>query len=157
MPGRDNDIRAGFDLRCEQLGIRCRIRAEFDDMALLLSARDSESVALLPHVVVQDELSTGRLVEYAVVPDLYDDFYGVTVQRHCEPPLVQALLARSESEILQPQRDCDQAPAADPAVRGLIVHTEAERGRLQVHRRPFSRVPTAARAQWRFVNEIVRI
>ena len=103
LPGRDNDIRAGFDLRCEQLGIRYRLRAEVDDMALLrLLARDSDCIALLPSVVVQDELRSGQLVEHAVVPDLYENFYGVTVQRHYEPALVQALLARSEAEILQP-------------------------------------------------------
>ena len=71
-------------------------------MALLrLLARDSDAIALVPAVVVQDELSTGRLVEYAVVPDLHENFYGVTIQRRYEQPLVQALLARSESEILQ--------------------------------------------------------
>ena len=31
----DNDIRAGFALMCERLGIRYRLRAEVDDMALL--------------------------------------------------------------------------------------------------------------------------
>ena len=102
LPGRDNDIRASFDVRCEQLGIHYQVRAEVDDMALLrLLARDSDAIALLPPVVVQDELSTGRLVEYAVVPDLHENFYGVTVKRHYEPPLVQALLARTEREILQ--------------------------------------------------------
>ena len=35
LPGRDNDIRARFDLLCEQPGIRSRLRAEVDDMALL--------------------------------------------------------------------------------------------------------------------------
>ena len=103
LPGRENDIRAAFDLRCEQLGIRYLLRAEVDDMALLrLLARDSDCIALLPSVVVQDELRSGRLVEHAVVPDLYENFYGVTVQRRYQPPLVQALLARSETEILQP-------------------------------------------------------
>ncbi len=103
LPGRDNEIRAAFDLRCEQLGVRYRVRAEADDMALLrLLARDSDSIALLPSVVIQDELQAGHLVEHAVVPDLYENFYGVTVKRHFEPPLVQELLARSPSEILQP-------------------------------------------------------
>jgi LysR family transcriptional activator of nhaA len=103
LPGRDNDIRAAFDLRCEQLGIRYRLRAEVDDMALLrLLARDSDAVALLPSVVVQDELRTGRLVELAVVPDLYENFYAVTVQRRFEPPLLHALLTRSEDEVLHP-------------------------------------------------------
>jgi LysR family transcriptional regulator, transcriptional activator of nhaA len=101
LPGRDSDIRAAFDVRCEQWGIRAQVRAEVDDMALLrLLARDSDCLALLPTVVVQDELRTGRLVEHAVVPDLYESFYGITIQRRYEPSLVQELLARSESDIL---------------------------------------------------------
>ncbi len=103
LPGRDNDIRASFDLFCDQLGIRYRVRAEVDDMALLrLLARDSDSIALLPSVVVQDELTSGRLVEHAIVPDLYENFYGITVQRSYAPPLIRSLLARPEQEILQP-------------------------------------------------------
>ena len=91
---------AGFDLRCEQLGIRYRVRAEVDDMALLrLLARDSDCVALLPYVVVQDELRSGRLVEHAVVPDLYENFYGVTVQRRYEPPLLQTCCRVPEDDI----------------------------------------------------------
>ena len=101
LPGRDNDIRAGFDLLCERLGIRYRLRAEVDDMALLrLLARDSDSVALLPTVVVQDELRTGRLVEYSVVPDLHESFYAISVQRHFTPPLLKTLLKQSEAEVL---------------------------------------------------------
>ena len=103
LPGRDNDIRAGFDLRCEQLGVRYRVRAEVDDMALLrLLARDSDSIALLPSIVVQDELRVGRLVEHAVVPDLYENFYAVTIQRRFESSLMKSLFARSGSEVLQP-------------------------------------------------------
>ncbi len=101
LPGRDNDIRAGFDLMCERLGIRYRLRAEVDDMALLrLLARDSDSVALLPTVVVQDELRSGRLVEYGVVPDLHENFYAISVQRHFEPPLLKVLLKQPEAEVL---------------------------------------------------------
>ena len=101
LPGRDNDIRAGFDLLCERLGIRYRLRAEVDDMALLrLLARDSDSVALLPTVVVQDELRNGRLVEYSVVPDLHETFYAISVQRHFTPPLLKTLLKQSEAEVL---------------------------------------------------------
>ncbi len=106
LPGRDNETRLAFDLRCEQLGIRPRVRAEVDDMALLrLLARDSDSVALMPTVVAQDELSTGRLVELAVVPDLYENFYGITLQRRFEPPLISQLLARRDTDILLPPSD----------------------------------------------------
>ncbi|MDE2145915.1 MAG: LysR family transcriptional regulator [Burkholderiales bacterium] len=101
LPGRDSDLRAGFDLMCEQLGIRYRLRAEVDDMALLrLLARDSDSVALLPTVVVQDELRSKRLVEYAVVPDLHENFYAISVKRHFEPPLLKALLQQPEAAVL---------------------------------------------------------
>lgn len=101
LPSRDNDIRAGFDLMCEQLGLRCQVRAEVDDMALLrLLVRDSDSVALLPSVVVQDELRSGRLAEYCVVPDLHENFYAITVQRHFEPPLLKTLLRRPEADAL---------------------------------------------------------
>ncbi|MEX1105076.1 MAG: LysR substrate-binding domain-containing protein, partial [Ilumatobacteraceae bacterium] len=80
-----------------------RVRAEVDDMALLrLLARDSDSIALMPTVVAQDELRTGRLVELAVVPDLYENFYGVTLQRRFEPPLIGQLLARPDADILVP-------------------------------------------------------
>lgn len=101
LPGRDSDIRAGFDVLCEQLGLRYQVLAEVDDMAMLrLLARDSGNVALLPTVVVQDELRSGKLQEYCVVPQLHENFYAITVQRHFEPPLLKTLLRRSEAEVL---------------------------------------------------------
>ena len=101
LPGRDNDIRAGFDLYCDQLGIRYQLRAEVDDMALLrLLARDADGVALLPTVVVQDELRSGQLVEYGVIPDLHENFYAISVQRHFESPLLKALLMQPEADVL---------------------------------------------------------
>ena len=57
-------------------------------------------VALLPTVVVQDELRSGHLVEYGVVPDLHENFYAISVQRHFSPPLLKALLKQSEAEVL---------------------------------------------------------
>ena len=101
LPGRDSDIRAGFDVLCDQLGLRYQVLAEVDDMAMLrLLARDSGHVALLPTVVVQDELRSGKLQEYCVVPQLHENFYAITVQRHFEPPLLKTLLRRSEAEVL---------------------------------------------------------
>ena len=101
LPGLDSDIRGAFDLLCEQLGMRYRLRAEVDDMALLrLLARDSASVALVPSVVVQDELRAGTLVEYAVVPDLYENFYAITVPRRFGHPMLKELVQRPESEVL---------------------------------------------------------
>jgi LysR family transcriptional activator of nhaA len=101
LPSRDSDIRAGFDVLCAQRGIRYRIRAEVDDMALLrLLARDSDSIALVPTVVVQDELRSGQLVDHGIVPDLFETFYAITVQRRFAPPLLRELLRRSEADVL---------------------------------------------------------
>lgn len=111
LPGRDNEIRSGFDLMCETRGIRYRLLAEVDDMALLrLLARDTGGVALLPSVVVQDELHNGTLVEYAVVPDLYETFFAISVPRRFEPLMVRELLGRPESEVLQPGMRAPQQP-----------------------------------------------
>lgn len=103
LPGRSSDIRAGFDLLCEQHGLRCQVLAEVDDMAMLrLLARDTGAgaVALLPSVVVRDELASGQLVEYCVVPDLIETFHAITIQRHFEPPLLTALLRRDATDVL---------------------------------------------------------
>ena len=103
LPGRSSDIRAGFDLLCEQHGLRCQVLAEVDDMAMLrLLARDTGAgvVALLPSVVVRDELASGQLVEYCVVPDLIETFYAISIQRHFEPPLLKTLLQRDATDVL---------------------------------------------------------
>lgn len=103
VPGSDHGLRGSFDIYCEQQGIRPRIRAEVDDMALLrLLARDADGAALVPTVVVQDELRSGRLVELAVLPDVHETFYAVTVKRRFQPPIVDELLRRPEAELLQP-------------------------------------------------------
>ena len=101
LPSRAHGIRAGFDLWCEQRGLRPQVRAEVDDMATLrLLARDAGAPALLPTVVVQDELRSGVLRELAVVPGLHEQFYAITVKRHFMPPLLKSLLAQGEAEVL---------------------------------------------------------
>lgn len=105
LPSRDSDIRSGFDQLCEQAGLHYRILAEVDDMAMLRllardSARSAGSIALMPTVVVQDELKSGKLAEYCVVPELFESFYAITVKRHFEPPLLKQLLQRREEDVL---------------------------------------------------------
>lgn len=95
LPGHNSDIRSQFDVLCEELALDLDIFAEVDDMAMLrLLARDSGSVALLPPVVVQDELLSGALEEYCVVPDVYENFYAITAERQFQPALLSELLER---------------------------------------------------------------
>lgn len=101
LPGPDSEIRTEFDALCEQLGVQVRILAEVDDMATMrLLVRDTGGLALLPTVVVRDELRSGVLREHCVVPGLFESFYAITVDRQYQHPHLRSLLARSENEIL---------------------------------------------------------
>jgi len=101
LPGPHSEIRTAFDTLCDKHDLAPQVLAEVDDMAMLrLLARDTNAVALLPSVVVRDELQSGRLQEYCVVPGLLETFYAITVLRQYPHPLLKLLLARSEDEIL---------------------------------------------------------
>ena len=101
VPGPASDIRTEFDALCEQLGVRVRIVAEVDDMATLrLLARDGNMLAVVPSVVVRDELRDGALHEHCVVPGLSESFYAITAERSFPHPLLETLLARDEDELL---------------------------------------------------------
>lgn len=95
LPGPSSDVRTHFDLWCERKRISVEVVAEVDDMAMLrLLARDSGAVAVLPEVVVQDELREGRLQRYCAIPGVFEHFYAITAFRHSPSPLVQRLLTR---------------------------------------------------------------
>ncbi|HYW30558.1 MAG TPA: LysR family transcriptional regulator [Gemmatimonas sp.] len=101
LPSRDSEVRSGFDVLCERYAIHPTVVAEVDDMAMLrLLARDLKAVALVPAVVVRDELRTGRLHEYCAVPGLYEEFFAVTVRRQFQHPLVKTLLHRDPDAML---------------------------------------------------------
>jgi LysR family transcriptional activator of nhaA len=57
-------------------------------------------MALVPSVVVRDELRARILYEYGVVPGLVETFYAITMQRTFQHPRLEDLLARDESELL---------------------------------------------------------
>lgn len=63
-------------------------------MAMLrLLARDSGDMALLPAVVVQDELLNGSLSLYAEIPGVVEQFYAVTLRRHLSMGVLDTLFA----------------------------------------------------------------
>ena len=101
VPGPDNQVRAEFDTLCARLEVAPRVLAEVDDMATMrLLTRDGGVVALLPSIVVRDELRAGVLVEHCEVPGLREAFYAITVERRFPHPLVRTLLERGEAELL---------------------------------------------------------
>ena len=97
LPGRDSDMRAAFGRALEQAGITPLVLAEVDDMAMLrLLARDSGVLALVPPIVVRDELAAGVLVERCRLPDVTETFYAIVQQRRFPNPLIADLLAQAK-------------------------------------------------------------
>lgn len=95
LPGAHSAVRAAFDLALQQAGVAVQVLAEVDDMAMLrLLARDTGALALVPPVVVQDELASGKLVERCQIPQIRERFYAITAQRRYPHPLLKELLAR---------------------------------------------------------------
>ncbi len=101
VPGPDSDVRTEFDALCAQLDVPLRLLAEVDDMATMrLLARDTGAIALVPSIVVRDELRSRALHEYCVVPGVFETFYAITVARHYQHPLLRSLLGRDEADLL---------------------------------------------------------
>ncbi len=96
LPSLDSEIRVAFDRILDLAGVRPIIIAEVDDMAMLrLLARDSDGLALVPPIVVRDELAAGLLVEVCPVPNLSETFYAITQKRRFPNPLLAELLMRA--------------------------------------------------------------
>ncbi|WP_374626463.1 LysR family transcriptional regulator [Pandoraea sp.] len=96
LPGPRHALRAQFDALCLSAGVKPRLRAEVDDMAMLrLIARDSGWLTVLPEVVVQDELRTGSLVKVGESSRLREHFYAITTPRHHQIARLEQLLTSS--------------------------------------------------------------
>lgn len=93
LPTLQSSIRTGFDALLDRLGIRPQIAAEVDDMAMMrLLAREDIGLAVVPPIVVKDEIASGMLVEVDQLPHLSETFYAVTLARRFPSPLLRALI-----------------------------------------------------------------
>jgi LysR family transcriptional activator of nhaA len=64
-------------------------------MAMLrLLARADIGIAVLPPIVVKDEVAAGLLVEGAHLPGTAQTFYAVTIERRFPSPLLKELISR---------------------------------------------------------------
>ena len=95
LPSQESNTRAGFDRLLASAGVRPRVVAEVDDMAMIrLLAREGEALALVPPVVVQSEIQEGILVETHRIPQIQETFYAVTPSRRFPNPVVGELVHR---------------------------------------------------------------
>ena len=97
LPTPESSIRTGFDALVDRMGIRPQIAAEVDDMAMLrLLARAGIGLAVLPPIVVKDELASGLLLEVDRLPGIAETFYAVSIRRLFPNPLLILLLQARE-------------------------------------------------------------
>ena len=93
LPTPETALRAGFDALAARLGVTPSIAAEVDDMAMIrLLAREGAGLAVIPPIVVQDELLQGILVEAGKLPGLDETFLAVTLERRFPNPTLLGLL-----------------------------------------------------------------
>jgi len=93
LPSQDSAVRLAFDLALDEAGVRPKILAEVDDMAMLrLLARETGALALVAPVVVRDELKSGILVERCTIKQFQENFYAITMRRRFAHPALRPLL-----------------------------------------------------------------
>jgi LysR family transcriptional activator of nhaA len=94
LPTRETSIRADFDAYCERWDIEPKVVAEVDDMAMLrVLTREGHAVAVVPPIVVKDELDSGELRLVAELPGIFEAFYALALRRRFPNSLVETLLS----------------------------------------------------------------
>jgi LysR family transcriptional activator of nhaA len=95
VPTRETGLRAAFDALTARLEVTPMLAAEVDDMAMIrLLARADAGLAIIPPIVVRDELLSGTLIEAARLEGIHETFIAVTLERRFPNPLLAEVLHR---------------------------------------------------------------
>lgn len=93
LPAKHTEIRAAFDALCATYQYKANVLAEADDMAMLrLLTRDSGALAILPAVVVSDEIAQGLLQVYETFEQIDEQFFAISLPKKQHSDLVLTLL-----------------------------------------------------------------
>lgn len=93
LPSKNSEIRSAFNVLCAKHQYQPDIKAETNDMAMLrLLARDSGAFAVLPQVVVRDEIAQEKLFVQQSLPGVFEHFYAVTLARKTTSVHVRQLI-----------------------------------------------------------------
>lgn len=99
VPSAESGIRTAFDSLSDRLGVEPRIHAEIDDMAMLrLVAIRHRGLAVIPPIVVRDEIRAGTLVEHRQLEGIVEPFMAITVPRRMRNPLLAELLETGRAD-----------------------------------------------------------
>jgi len=92
-PTRETGLRAAFDALAARLNVTPILAAEVDDMAMIrLLTRADAGLAIIPPIVVRDELHSGVLIEAARLDGISETFFAVTQERRFPNPLLTEVL-----------------------------------------------------------------
>jgi LysR family transcriptional activator of nhaA len=93
VPTRETGLRTAFDALAARLQVTPIFAAEVDDMAMIrLLARADAGLAIIPPIVVRDELTSGALVEASRLDGIGETFFAVTRERRFPNPLLADVL-----------------------------------------------------------------
>lgn len=93
VPTRETGLRAAFDALTARMALAPILAAEVDDMAMIrLLARADAGLAIIPPIVVRDELQSGLLVEAARLDGIRETFFAVVKERRFPNPLLAEVL-----------------------------------------------------------------
>ncbi|CAH9050313.1 Transcriptional activator protein NhaR [Pseudoalteromonas sp. CIP111854] len=100
LPAPNTEVRSAFDSICAINQYKANILAEADDMAMLrLLSRDSGACAVLPPLVVLDELKNGSLEEYQALPSSFEHFYAISLPKKQHSDAVLNLLKSNDADV----------------------------------------------------------
>ena len=89
----DPAVQAGLSALSARVGRTPKIAAHVDDMAMVrLLTRQGLGVAVVPPVVLADEIASGQVIEAPHHLDMHEHFYAVTVARQFPHPMVERLV-----------------------------------------------------------------
>jgi LysR family transcriptional regulator, transcriptional activator of nhaA len=102
LPSLESNMRVAFDRLMDGAGVRPLVAAEVEDMAMLrLVAREGRGLALVPPVVVKDEIERGQLVEKHRLEEVEETFYAVTPGGRFRDVLVRELVENRAAAALK--------------------------------------------------------
>ncbi|MEQ8319372.1 MAG: LysR family transcriptional regulator [Rhodospirillales bacterium] len=98
LPAAPSSLRTAFDGLVSKRRITPKIAAEIDDMAMArLLTREGIGLAVIPPIVVKDELQTGMLQMVERLPGINETFFAIERKREYPNPLLRKLLADEPS------------------------------------------------------------
>ncbi|WP_440054136.1 LysR family transcriptional regulator [Pseudoalteromonas sp. T1lg65] len=96
LPPTHSDQRTAFNALCARYQYFPNIMAEVDDMAMMrLLARDSGALAVLPSVVVKDEITQGVLCKYQDLEGIDEFFYAISTHKKTFPAAITTLFEQA--------------------------------------------------------------